>query len=126
MLYINITDLLKTVRIITGVFQLFCFNNCWCQLTMFWVTCILSNTHPISKNNIGDNSRSIGGEVHSDGDFLLLERNRYSRRGFLYKGFPLSSVVSNYSVLLGCSCSLLFGHLAVSFIHTVYTSFSAL
>ena len=48
-----------------------------------------------SKNNIGDNSRSIGGEVHSDGDFLLFEGNRYSRRGFLYKGFPLSSVVSN-------------------------------
>ena len=72
-----------------------------------------------SKNNIGDNSRSIGGEVHSDGDFLLFEGNRYSRRGFLYKGFPLSSVVSNYSVLLECSYSLLIGHLAASCIHSV-------
>jgi transcription elongation factor SPT5 len=31
--------------------------------------------------------RSIGGEVTSDGDFLIFEGNRYSRKGFLYKNF---------------------------------------
>ncbi|CAG9857576.1 unnamed protein product [Phyllotreta striolata] len=37
--------------------------------------------------------RSIGGEVTSDGDFLIFEGNRYSRKGFLYKNFTLSAVI---------------------------------
>ncbi len=39
-------------------------------------------------------SRSIGGEVHSDGDFLIFEGNRYSRKGHLYKTFNIGAVVS--------------------------------
>jgi len=39
--------------------------------------------------------RSVGGEVTPDGDFLLFEGNRYDRRGFLYKSFVMSAIVSN-------------------------------
>lgn len=39
--------------------------------------------------------RAIGGEVHSDGDFLLFEGNRYSRKGFLYKNFTMSAILSD-------------------------------
>lgn len=38
--------------------------------------------------------RAIGGEVHSDGDFLLFEGNRYSRKGFLYKNFTMSAILT--------------------------------
>lgn len=38
--------------------------------------------------------RSIGGEVTSDGDFLIFEGNRYSRKGFLYKNFTMSAILS--------------------------------
>lgn len=38
--------------------------------------------------------RAIGGEVHSDGDFLLFEGNRYSRKGFLYKNFTMSTILA--------------------------------
>jgi len=38
--------------------------------------------------------RAIGGEVTSDGDFLIFEGNRYSRKGFLYKAFPMNAIVS--------------------------------
>ncbi|KAL1502723.1 hypothetical protein ABEB36_007827 [Hypothenemus hampei] len=37
--------------------------------------------------------RAIGGEVTSDGDFLIFEGNRYSRKGFLYKNFTLTAVI---------------------------------
>lgn len=37
--------------------------------------------------------RAIGGEVTSDGDFLIFEGNRYSRKGFLYKNFTMSAVL---------------------------------
>lgn len=30
----------------------------------------------------------------SDGDFLIFEGNRYSRKGFLFKSFAMSAVVS--------------------------------
>lgn len=36
--------------------------------------------------------RAIGGEVTADGDFLIFEGNRYSRKGFLYKNFTMSAV----------------------------------
>ena len=42
--------------------------------------------------------RSVGGEVTQDGDFLLFEGNRYDRRGFLYKNFVMSAIVSNFVV----------------------------
>ena len=40
--------------------------------------------------------RAIGGEVTTDGDFLIFEGNRYSRRGFLFKSFGMSAIVSTY------------------------------
>lgn len=39
--------------------------------------------------------REIGGEVTSDGDFLIFEGNRYSRKGFLYKNFTMSAIISD-------------------------------
>ena len=38
--------------------------------------------------------RAIGGEVTTDGDFLIFEGNKYDRRGFLYKNFVMSAIVS--------------------------------
>lgn len=38
--------------------------------------------------------RAIGGEVTSDGDFLIFEGNRYSRKGFLYKNFLMSAILA--------------------------------
>lgn len=39
--------------------------------------------------------RAIGGEVTSDGDFLMFEGNRYSRKGFLYKSFTMSAILAD-------------------------------
>ncbi|KAE9538527.1 hypothetical protein AGLY_005626 [Aphis glycines] len=38
--------------------------------------------------------RAIGGEVTSDGDFLIFEGNRYSRKGFLYKNFYMNAIIT--------------------------------
>uniref|UniRef100_A0A2I3H9W1 Transcription elongation factor SPT5 n=1 Tax=Nomascus leucogenys TaxID=61853 RepID=A0A2I3H9W1_NOMLE len=38
--------------------------------------------------------RSLGGDVASDGDFLIFEGNRYSRKGFLFKSFAMSAVIT--------------------------------
>ena len=38
--------------------------------------------------------RAVGGEVSSDGDFLIFEGNRYSRKGFLYKSFVMSAILA--------------------------------
>ncbi|XP_038052973.1 transcription elongation factor SPT5-like [Patiria miniata] len=38
--------------------------------------------------------RAIGGDVSKDGDFLIFEGNRYSRKGFLYKTFAMSAIVA--------------------------------
>ncbi|XP_077978109.1 transcription elongation factor SPT5-like [Glandiceps talaboti] len=38
--------------------------------------------------------RAVGGEVTTDGDFLIFEGNRYSRRGFLYKTFAMSAILT--------------------------------
>ena len=37
-----------------------------------------------------------------DGDFLLFEGNRYDRRGFLYKNFVMSAIVSKSVVNTYC------------------------
>ncbi|XP_008545708.1 transcription elongation factor SPT5 [Microplitis demolitor] len=37
--------------------------------------------------------RAIGGEVTSDGDFLIFEGNRYSRKGFLYKNYNTNAII---------------------------------
>jgi transcription elongation factor SPT5 len=39
--------------------------------------------------------RNIGGDVASDGDFLIFEGNRYSRKGFLYKNFTMSAIIAD-------------------------------
>ncbi|XP_033751673.1 transcription elongation factor SPT5-like [Pecten maximus] len=41
-----------------------------------------------------DQVRQIGGEVSTDGDFLLFENNRYSRKGFLFKSFAMSAIIA--------------------------------
>uniref|UniRef100_A0A8C2FJ82 Transcription elongation factor SPT5 n=1 Tax=Cyprinus carpio TaxID=7962 RepID=A0A8C2FJ82_CYPCA len=38
--------------------------------------------------------RSLGGEVSHDGDFMIFEGNRYSRKGFLFKSFAMSAVIT--------------------------------
>ena len=44
---------------------------------------------------VGCLCRSMGGEVTTDGDFLIFEGNRYSRKGFLFKSFVMSAIVSS-------------------------------
>ena len=39
--------------------------------------------------------RAIGGEVTSDGDFLIFEGNRYSLKGFLYKNFNMNAIIAD-------------------------------
>ncbi|KAK2179528.1 hypothetical protein NP493_486g02048 [Ridgeia piscesae] len=41
-----------------------------------------------------DAIRSMGGEVTTDGDFLIFEGNRYSRKGFLFKSFVMSAIIA--------------------------------
>lgn len=48
---------------------------------------------PVAKPFDPEAIRSIGGEVTSDGDFLIFEGNRYSRKGFLYKNFTMSAIL---------------------------------
>ncbi|RWS12398.1 transcription elongation factor SPT5-like protein, partial [Dinothrombium tinctorium] len=47
---------------------------------------------PVAKLFDIDAVRAIGGEVTSDGDFMVFEGNRY-RRGFLFKNFLISAIV---------------------------------
>lgn len=49
---------------------------------------------PVAKPFDPEAIRSIGGEVTSDGDFLIFEGNRYSRKGFLYKNFTMSAILA--------------------------------
>lgn len=37
--------------------------------------------------------KSIGGEVNTDGEFLIFEGGRFSHRGFLYKAFPMNAII---------------------------------
>uniref|UniRef100_A0A8C4QQR9 Transcription elongation factor SPT5 n=1 Tax=Eptatretus burgeri TaxID=7764 RepID=A0A8C4QQR9_EPTBU len=41
-----------------------------------------------------DKIRSCGGEVTAEGDFLVFEGNRYSRKGFIFKNFAMSAIIS--------------------------------
>ncbi|KAM3957705.1 transcription elongation factor subunit Spt5 [Aphomia sociella] len=50
--------------------------------------------HPAAKPFDPEAIRAIGGEVTSDGDFLIFEGNRYSRKGFLYKNFTMSAILA--------------------------------
>merc|ERR1719429_484737 len=38
--------------------------------------------------------RSIGGEISSDGDYLVFEGNKYSRKGFLFKAFVMNAILA--------------------------------
>lgn len=38
--------------------------------------------------------RSIGGDITNDGDFLMFEGNRYSRKGYLYKNFVMNAILA--------------------------------
>ena len=38
--------------------------------------------------------RSIGGDISNDGDFLMFEGNRYSRKGYLYKNFVMNAILA--------------------------------
>lgn len=53
----------------------------------------LSSSPPLPIFSPSQNLRSLGGDVASDGDFLIFEGNRYSRKGFLFKSFAMSAVV---------------------------------
>lgn len=50
---------------------------------------------PVAKPFDPEAVRAVGGEVTSDGDFLIFEGNRYSRKGFLYKNFTMSAIVAD-------------------------------
>ncbi len=49
---------------------------------------------PMGKLFDPEKVRSIGGEINNDGDFLIFEGNRYSRKGYLYKNFPMSAILA--------------------------------
>lgn len=66
-------------------FLYFLFSFFLCLLLMFGYFILLS--------------RSIGGEVSTDGDFLIFEGNRYNRKGFLFKSFAMSAIVSLFTYL---------------------------
>ncbi|XP_042899207.1 transcription elongation factor SPT5 [Parasteatoda tepidariorum] len=40
-----------------------------------------------------DAIRALGGEVSTDGDYLIFEGNRFSRKGFLFKSFAKSALI---------------------------------
>ncbi|KFM58475.1 Transcription elongation factor SPT5, partial [Stegodyphus mimosarum] len=40
-----------------------------------------------------DAVRALGGEISTDGDYLIFEGNRYSRKGFLFKSFAKSALI---------------------------------
>lgn len=49
---------------------------------------------PPSKPFDAEAIKKIGGEITSDGDFLLFAGNRYSHKGFLYKSFHINALVT--------------------------------
>ena len=46
--------------------------------------------------------RAIGGEISQDGDFIIFEGNRYSRKGFLYKNFVMSAIQAEGGLCVTC------------------------
>lgn len=49
---------------------------------------------PVAKPFDPEAIRAIGGEVTSDGDFLIFEGNRFSRKGFMFKNFTMSAILA--------------------------------
>jgi hypothetical protein len=75
------------------------YDSCFLYLKGFnW--CIHMNVYGYVKYCLY--SRAIGGEVTSDGDFLLFENNRYTRKGFLFKSFVMSAIVSTAKTWWTC------------------------
>ena len=62
-------------------------------ITILLLTCLWFRTKN-NPNYCTFYARSIGGEISNDGDFLMFEGNRYDRKGFLYKSFVMSAIVS--------------------------------
>ncbi|XP_058789621.1 transcription elongation factor SPT5-like [Phymastichus coffea] len=53
------------------------------------------NSKPPAKHFDAEAVRAIGGEVTSNGDYLVFEGNHYSHKGFLYKNFNISGIISD-------------------------------
>ena len=47
---------------------------------------------PVQKLFNEDNIRAIGGEINNDGDFLIFEGARYSRKGYLYRTLKMDMI----------------------------------
>ena len=54
----------------------------------------LKKKRPAPKLFDPEKIRSIGGDITNDGDFLMFEGNRYSRKGYLYKNFVMNAILS--------------------------------
>ena len=39
--------------------------------------------------------KTLGGEITTDGDFLVFQGDCYSKKGFLYKNFAMSAIISD-------------------------------
>ncbi|CAB3409928.1 unnamed protein product [Caenorhabditis bovis] len=52
------------------------------------------NRRPMPKLFDPDAIKEVGGEIVTDGDFIIFEGNHY-RRGFLYKYFPLNAIIAD-------------------------------
>ena len=52
----------------------------------------LKKKRPPAKLFDPEKVRSIGGEISNDGDFMMFEGNRYSRKGYLYKNFVMNAI----------------------------------
>ncbi|KAF4530960.1 hypothetical protein B566_EDAN011341 [Ephemera danica] len=50
---------------------------------------------PVAKAFDPEAIRAIGGEVTRDGDYLIFEGSRFSRKGFLYKNFAMSAILAD-------------------------------
>lgn len=49
---------------------------------------------PLAKLFDPEKVRSIGGEIANDGDFLVFEGGRFSRKGYLYKNFAMNAILA--------------------------------
>ncbi len=64
--------------------------------------------------------RSLGGEVSHDGDFMIFEVNRYSRKGFLFKSFAMSAVVRTLTLILVLGVCLIVPYLFTGSTHVSF------
>ena len=62
----------------------------YCILLIFSI----STPRPPAKLFDPEKIRAIGGEISNDGDFMIFEGNKYSRKGFLYKNFVMNAILA--------------------------------